>query len=161
MKTHKEKQMDIKEEVKKYDTIGHEFTSDLVDNSLVGIDISNPLDAIRAIVAEPGFTYEWQRYKLRDKQDSAYAFAISTGWQPIDKAKLPNKFNLEIFEIYNPDPIAQKFICHGDLILMRIATPVYEKLKYDRANIARKSVEMADSFGYDVVDPTRNVMKNN
>ena len=44
---------------------------------------------------------------------------------------------------------------------MRIATPVYEKLKYDRANIARKSVEMADSFGYDPVDPIRNVMKNN
>lgn len=161
MKTHKDKQMDIKEEIKKYDTIGHEFTSDLVDNSLVGIDISNPLEAIRAIVAEPGFTYEWQRYKLRDKQDSAYAFAISRGWKPIDKSKLPNKFNLEIFEIYNPDPIAQKFICYSDLILMKIETNIYEKQKYDRANIAVKSVELADSFGYDTTNPIKNTMKNN
>lgn len=158
MKTHKERQVATREqESLKYETKEHEFEG----NKLVGIDMSNPLNAIRAIIAEPGFTYEWQRYKLRDKQDSAYSFAVSNGWQPIEKSKLPTKYNLEIFEIYNPDPIAQKFICHGDLILMKIETPRYEQQKLERARIAKESVEMADSFGYDIVDPTRNTIKNN
>jgi hypothetical protein len=153
MKVNKERQLRTMED----ETMENEFDS----NRLVGIDMSNPLEAIKAIVAEQGFTYEWQRYKLRDKQDSAYAFAISRGWKPIDKTKIPAKYNLDVYEVYNPDPIAQKYICHGDLILMKRENALHEQEKYTRADIARKSVEMADSFNYDSANPTLNVMKNN
>lgn len=153
MKINKAKHMQTMES----ENMEHEFES----NRLVGIDMSNPLEAIKAIVAEPGFVYEWQRYKLRDKQDSAYSFAISRGWKPIDKSRITDKYNLEIYEVYNPDPIAQKYICHGDLILMKIEVEKHEQEKYARADIARKSVEMADSFNYDSGNPTLNVLKNN
>ena len=151
MKVNKERQIKTMEE----ESMEHEMDN----NRLVGIDMSNPLEAIKAIIAEPGFIYEWQRYKLRDKQDPAYAFAIANRWEPIDKTKLPAKYNLEVFEIYNPDPIAQKYICYGDVILMKRAKAVHEQEKHSRADIARKSFEMADSFNYDSANPTLNVMR--
>lgn len=146
MKTHKEKQIEER---------GQQ------EDRLFGIDMTNPLDAIRKLVQEDGFTYEWQRYKLRDRQDSAYAFAIARGWEPIDKSKLPARYNLEGFEIYNPDPVSQKFICYGDLILMRRSNTLHEKEKMEKAEEARRSVEMADSYNYKSENPTLNVMKNN
>lgn len=148
MKTYKQRQIE-------------EIGQEQEDIGLLGIDMSNPLNAIRTLIAEPGYTYEWQRYKLKDKQDPAYAFAISRGWKPIDKSKLPARFNLEVFEIYNPDPIAQKYICYSDLILMKRENALHEKEVNERANEAKRSVELADSYGFNVENPTRNTLKDN
>ena len=52
MKVNKERQIKTMEE----ESMEHEMDN----NRLVGIDMSNPLEAIKAIVAEPEFIYEWQ-----------------------------------------------------------------------------------------------------
>jgi hypothetical protein len=95
-------------------------------------------------IKRPGFTCYWERHSIKGKPDEALDHALSLGWKPVPK----ERWTGNEYDILKRNPLSDKFVLAGDLILLEIENELLENIRTAQCNAALDAIEHSEAYNY-------------